>query len=158
MLPKTHILLGLIFSTILFLIFPQIGLIGFLIIFLSSFLIDVDHYLFYVFTKKDLSLQNAHSWFIKRHNKFKNLSKEQKKQVLKNTYTPCIFHGIETIILLILLYFFLPKFNEFFLYILIGFLFHEFLDFISIISGGYTLRHLGSQVYNISMYRKKFRS
>jgi hypothetical protein len=158
MLPKTHIFFGLIFSSILFLIFPQIGILGFLIIWLSSFLIDVDHYLFYVYLKKDLSLKNAHKWFMKKHITFHSLSKEEKKQKLKNVYLPCIFHGIEAIVILVLLYFFFPIYNHIFLYILIGFLFHQFLDFISIIFGGYTLRHLGSQSYNLIKFKQSLKS
>ena len=145
MYPKQHIIFGLIFATVLFFLFPQIGLIGFSIIFLSSFLIDVDHYLFYVFYKKDCSLRNAYKWFVKLDRKFKNFSKEKKKKI---KYPPLIFHGIEALIILIVLLFF----SKIFLYVLIGFLFHEFLDIISLVRGGYSLNHSGSQIYNFLNY------
>ena len=145
MYPKQHIIFGLIFATVLFFLFPQIGLIGFSIIFLSSFLIDVDHYLFYVFYKKDCSLRNAYKWFVKLDRKFKNFSKEKKKKI---KYPPLIFHGFETFIILIILLFF----SKIFLYVLIGFLFHEFLDIISLVRGGYSLNHSGSQIYNFLNY------
>ncbi len=154
MLPKNHIILGLFFSLIVFLIFPELGLGGFFIIWLSSFLIDVDHYLFYVWLKKDFHPLRAYNWFMKKHKTFHSLSKNDKIQKSKNTYIPCIFHGIEAIIVLIILYLFMPFYNEIFLYILIGFLFHEFLDFVHIIFGGYTLRHLGFQTYNLLQFQK----
>ena len=152
MLPKWHIILGFIFTVICFWLFPEIGFVGFLIIFLSSFLIDTDHYLFHVFTKKDLSLKNAHQWFIEDHNKFQKLNRKERKVYLKKLLPrPMIFHGIEAILILIILSFISPLFS----YILIGFLFHEFLDLIYIIYGNYTLTHIGSQTYNIMLYFKK---
>ncbi|MDP2673070.1 MAG: hypothetical protein Q8O84_04625, partial [Nanoarchaeota archaeon] len=60
MLPKYHVLFGFLFSLILFLIFPFIGLSGFLIIFISSVLIDIDHYLFYVFKNRIFSINKAY--------------------------------------------------------------------------------------------------
>ena len=56
MLPKYHIIFGFLFSLILFIFFPFIGLGGFLIIFASSVLIDVDHYAYYLFKNKILSI------------------------------------------------------------------------------------------------------
>lgn len=143
--PKQHIILGLIFAAVLFLLFLQIGWTGFLIIFLSSFLLDVDHYLFYVWYKKDYSLRNSYRWFVKLDRRFKNLSKEKKKKI---KYPPLIFHGFEALVILIILSFF----SKIFLYILIGFVFHEFLDIIYLIRGGYSLKHSGSQIYNILNY------
>ncbi len=57
MLPKHHVVLGFVISLTVFIIFPSIGLISFLIIWASSVLIDFDHYLYYVFKKKDFSLK-----------------------------------------------------------------------------------------------------
>ena len=54
MYPKHHILLGFIFSVFVFILFPKIGILGVSIIFLSSFLIDVDHYIGYAIRKRDL--------------------------------------------------------------------------------------------------------
>ena len=138
MLPKYHIFFGLIFSTIIFLLFTQIGLIGFLIIFLSSFLIDVDHYLFFVYAKKDIILKNAHRWFIEKNRKSLKLSKAEKKKIKA---IPCIFHGIEMILVLIILSFF----SQIFLYVLVGFIFHELLDLISLKYNGFNFHHIGSQ-------------
>lgn len=147
MLPKTHIILGFIFSFIIFVVFPQITLFGALIIFISSVLIDVDHYLLYVYKKKDISLKNAFKFFIEKSRKYHNLSHEEREKI---PTPPCILHGIEVIVLLsILAYFF-----NFFLFVLIGFLFHEFLDFISILNNKYNINHVFFQSVNIIKYKK----
>ena len=124
MLPKSHILLGFIFSLILFIIFPKIGIIGFVIIFFSSFLIDVDHYIYYVFKKRDLSLKNAYSWFIQKRKKYLTLSRKKRNEIYTEAH---FFHGVEILIILFLLGLFVHKY---FCYILIGFAFHLFLDVI----------------------------
>jgi len=114
MLPKTHIVLGAIFSILLFFLL-DISLMNSLLIFFASFLIDVDHYLWYVFNKRDFSLKRAFNWHVKTKDKSK--------------YIPFmhIFHTIEFIILLSILSFFF----EIFLFFLIGILFHSILDLIS---------------------------
>ena len=123
MLPTQHLFLGIIFSLILLFIFPQIGLIGFLIIMFSTVLIDVDHYLYYVYRKKDLSLKNAYNWFAFRKKKLSLLSRKQRNEF----YTGfCFLHGIEVLGLL----FILGKLSFYFYYVLIGFIFHLFLDIV----------------------------
>ena len=72
MLPKYHIIYGFILSLILFLIFPTLGLIGAGIIFLSSFLIDVDHYIYYVLKENKFSPRKAIHHFLEKR---KRLSK-----------------------------------------------------------------------------------
>lgn len=121
MLPKYHILFGFLFSLILYLLFPFVGLLGFLTIFLSSFLIDIDHYLYYVFKKKDLNLKSAYYFFIK-----------------KPKINPAMYflHGIEVLSILFILGLFL---NNLFLFIFIGFVFHLFLDVIWMVYFGFGL-------------------
>lgn len=148
MLPHKHFIYGAIFSLSLYFLFPELGLFAIAIIFLSSFLIDVDHYLFYIVAKKDLSLKNAHKWFVKQHFKFLKFSKKEKKDIRP---FPCIFHGIEAIIILSILSFASPIF----IYILIGFIFHEFLDLINMIMFGFPFYHIGSQTYNIINYTNR---
>tara|TARA_Y100000034_G_scaffold97007_1_gene118337 strand:- start:814 stop:1245 length:432 start_codon:yes stop_codon:yes gene_type:complete len=114
-------MLGLIFALILLVIFPQIGLIGFLLISFSTVLIDVDHYIYYIYKKKDWNLKNAHSWFIENTKKFHSLSRTQRNKVYGGF---CFLHGTE--ILLVLLLF--TIFSKYFLFIFIGFTFHLFLD------------------------------
>ena len=121
MYPKQHLIFGIIFSAVLFFLFPQIGLTGFLIIFLSSFLIDVDHYLYYVYKKKDLSLKHAYNWFIKKKKRFLALPRKQRNKIYIGFY---FLHGIEILIVLFLFSFF----SKYFLFIFTGFAFHLLLD------------------------------
>ncbi len=140
MLPKSHILFGFLFSIILFFIFPQINHTAFLIIFLASFLIDVDHYLYFVFKKRKLSLKKAYNWFIERRKKWQSLSKEDVK---KYKQTIILFHGIE----FILIFFFLSFSHILFFWALIGILFHFILDFYELIKEDFPLYVKMSQIY-----------
>lgn len=134
MLPKYHIILGFLFSLILYLIFPFISLWGSLIIFASSVLIDVDHYIYYIFAKKDLSLKNAYSFFIKKP---------------KLNPAMYFFHGIEILLILFILGIFI---NKLFLFILIGFSFHLFLDIIEQIYYGFRIAKV-SLVYDFIKFK-----
>jgi len=124
MYPLQHLFLGAYFAMFLFLFFPPIGFTGFLIIFLSSVLIDVDHYLFYVYKKKDFNLRTAYGWYIKMGKRFRSLPSEKME---KSCYAFCFFHGVEILIIFLILSFF----SKYFLYISIGFAFHLILDIIS---------------------------
>ena len=140
MLPKYHLIIGFIISFIIFATFSSIGLIGFLIIWASSVLIDFDHYLYYVFKKKDFSLARARIWFSKYGKKLDSMKREEKK---KYKVEILIFHGIEFIILLV----FLCLFSSFFFYVLVGILMHLSLDFMH--SVYYNNLHIKfSQIYN----------
>jgi len=90
------------------------------IILASTFLIDVDHYLAYLFKFNDFSLKNAVKHFMGMREKYGVTRKQGIKSPLM------IFHAGETVILVALL----SLKYQFFLFILIGFLFHIFLDFI----------------------------
>jgi len=121
MYPKQHLFLGLAFSLILFLLYPKIGLTGFFLIFLSSVLIDIDHYVYYVVKKKDFSLKNAYLWFINIDKKMAKMTKKQRN----NFYIAlCFLHGFELLIILFLL----ANISELFFFIFIGFSFHLLLD------------------------------
>jgi len=123
MYPRYHILLGAVFSFLLFLIFPHIDLLAAAIIFLSSVLIDVDHYLYYVYKRKDINFKDSLSFYSKFEKKFNSLSKQQKKKYYTGL---CFLHGIESLIILAIL----SYFSLFFLWIFIGFVFHHLLDLI----------------------------
>jgi len=127
MLPKHHFLLGLVFSFIILLIFPQIRFMGALLILLSSFLIDVDHYIYYVCKKRDLNLRRAYLWFIERDKKILKLNKEQRINVSEIF---CFLHGAEMLIILYLLGIFV---HQYFLFVFIGITFHIFLDVLNTI-------------------------
>ena len=79
---------------------------------------------------------------MKKHFEALKLSKKDK---LKLRPAPCIFHGVEAIIILFLLSFISPIFS----YILLGFVFHQLLDAINMAYYGLPFYHIGSQTYNI---------
>ncbi|MBU4070195.1 MAG: hypothetical protein KJ646_04395 [Nanoarchaeota archaeon] len=124
MYPTQHLILGAIFSLLLLFLFPQIGFLGASIIILSTVLIDVDHYVYYTFKKKDLSLKNSYNWFIRKVTTFNNLPRKQRN---KFYIAFCCLHGLE--VLLILLIF--STMFQYFFFIFIGFSFHLLLDLVS---------------------------
>jgi hypothetical protein len=147
MLPKQHLFFGVIFASILFFIFPQIGLIEFFIIVASTVLIDIDHYTYYVYKKKDLDLKRAYNWFFKDSEKYSSLSREQKDKY----YTGfCFLHGFEILIVLFLLG---RSISAYFYYVLIGFAFHMVLDVIAQIKIGKRIDKL-SIIYDFLKFKK----
>lgn len=127
MLVKYHIFYGFFFSMILFLIFPFIGILGFLIIFSSSVLIDTDHYIYLALSEKIFNFKKSYQTFLIEHKKSITLSKIQKQKL---PIIPCIFHGIEVLSVIFVLGLF---FSNIFFFIFIGFMFHLFLDVIWIL-------------------------
>ena len=141
MLPKSHIIIGFVLTLIIFLIFPSLTIFGAIIIFLSSFLIDFDHYLYFVINKKSFNLKKAYVWFVQKSAAFKKLNKEEQEKYKRGII---IFHGVECWVLLILLIIF---FNKFFLFVLIGIAIHMVLDFIDLYQNKQPLYVKTSQIY-----------
>lgn len=114
MLPKHHIILGVIFSLILVFVF-NISVTSALVVFLASVFIDIDHYLFYVQKKHNLNLKKAYSFYLH----------------LPLNHKPImhIFHTVEFMLLIFLL----SYFNPVFLFVLIGMVFHSITDMIEFI-------------------------
>lgn len=122
MKPQYHFLLGIILITVLYLIIPSIGVLNLSLIFLSSVLIDVDHYFYYIFKKGDKSLIHAYKWYTETRRKVRHLKRKERKKISFGFH---FLHGTE---LLVLTYFLYAYVSEFFLYLLIGFGFHLFID------------------------------
>ncbi len=122
MLPQTHLLLGIIFVAVIFLIFPSVGIMNAAIILAASVLIDIDHYFYYIYKIKKLSPIKAYEWYRGHHKKCKAIPKEKKSEIHFGT---CVLHGIEILILLFALGFFV---SNIFYFILIGFTFHLITD------------------------------
>ena len=118
MLPFKHIIYSLILGLILFIILPYYSIIPFLIFFLSSVLIDIDHYIVYIWRKKDKSLVGALKW-----HELLNKNHTEKK---KNIPFFHFLHSFEFLILLVILSFFF----KYIIYALLGFIFHSILDLI----------------------------
>lgn len=146
MFPSKHFLYGGIFSLSLYLLFPQINFFSFLVIWFSSVLIDVDHYLYYVCLNKNLSLKKSYKWFRSFEKKFEEIP--NKKDFFCGVY---FLHGAEVAILLLAL----AYFNNLFLFIFIGFIFHQMLDLIDISIKGARYDKVISSFYSLFRGRNK---
>ncbi|MBT4135713.1 hypothetical protein HOD75_04245 [archaeon] len=125
MLPKKHIILGLVFTIIFYYIFDT-TILQTTLIFLSTFLIDFDHYLWFIINKKDPNLKNAITWFKQKREKWIHLSHKEKQ----NYKIPLIvFHGLEFWIVLYIISLKYPLLA----FSLIGISFHMVLDWIELI-------------------------
>lgn len=124
MLPKWHILIGFLIS-ILLVYFFKFTLLAGTIIFVASWLIDIDHYFWYAIETKDWNLFHALRWYRKLAPKWLRLSKIQKEKYKRGFF---LFHGISFWLILGGLSFL----NEIFLWILIGVAIHMILDWIDL--------------------------
>ena len=131
MLPRWHILFGFIFSLIVYSIF-SLDIVGFIILFISTWIFDIDHYLWFIFKEKNFSLIAAYKYFLERRKKLKKLLKKQKLQLMLNQNKIMIFHCVEVIVIFLLLsLFILKRFNLNIIYaylFLLGLAFHMALD------------------------------
>jgi len=150
MLPSKHLFFGVLFALILFVIFPQIGLIGFLLIVSSTVLIDVDHYLYYVYKKKDWSLKNAYKWHIDCGKLYLNLPKKKQQDICLGI---SFLHGIEMMVILFIIFLYFK--SPFFLFILTGFVFHQSLDLIEIVYEDTNPCKVLSIIYSLSHRKNK---
>ena len=121
MLPKYHILLGFIFVLILFFLFPEISILNLTIIFFSSWLIDVDHFFYYISKTGDFNLIKCYKWYRAHLRKTLSLPMNERKKVYSGLY---FFHGIEWIIILFLL----GNYFSIFFFVFLGFSLHWIVD------------------------------
>lgn len=149
MYPKYHAIIGFLFCVLLFLIFPAINLLGLLLIFLSTLLIDVDHYIYFVFKKKSFNLKKAYTWF--KEIKTSWLTKQDKKEIYSYKWPVMFLHNLEFILLLIIL----CSFNYYFKFILIGVLLHLFLDYLELIYFKFPLTLKLSLIYLLIRNKNK---
>ena len=140
MLPTHHAIFGAIFVLALWILFPSIGILGLSIIFLSSVLIDVDHYIYYIFKKRDWSLKNAYDHCYEEGIHWLKLSPKKRAEY---KWTPLIFHGVELWLPLLIL----SYVHEFFLWIFLGISIHLFIDYVELIYRDDSLMSKVSQVY-----------
>lgn len=133
MLPRWHILLGALFTSLIWIVFPKTQWYYLAIVFLSSFLIDFDHYAASVLkSKKILSLGQSYKY----HDKLYQLEKKEEKRGIRRKSDFHLFHTIEFHILILILGIFFPLF----LYVFIGVVFHSILDLISLVYEGQLYR------------------
>lgn len=121
---KHHLLIGFVASYILVYFF-DFSIYAGLIIFISSWLIDIDHYPWYSFEMKDWNPVHAIKWYLHSTPKWLALSPKEKGEFKKGVF---VFHGIEFWIILLALSFF----HIFFLWVLIGVMIHMVADWIDL--------------------------
>jgi len=119
-----------------------INYLGLFVILFFSIVVDFDHYLFYVYYKKDLSLKRALIWYKKKYNQFGKMSKKQKDKYQIGIF---IFHGIECFFVMLALKSVFP----FMIWVINGWLLHMLLDYIEIIRIKAPLYLKISQIYVI---------
>jgi hypothetical protein len=126
MLPKWHILYGYSLALVLIYFF-QFSLFAGFIVFLASITIDVDHFFIYVIKTKNFSVKKAYYWHKKNRDKWIAVNPCDKKKYVISHY---VFHGLELILILILL----SYIHDFFFWALLGAILHLILDYCEIIS------------------------
>lgn len=122
---KSHLIYGASFALILS-YFLELTWAPTLIIFLSSLLIDVDHYAYYAIKTKDFSFRRSYKWFVKKLENWRRLNQKEKAE---QKIAVMAFHGIEFLSLLFILSFVYTSA----LWILAGVSFHLVLDHIHLI-------------------------
>jgi hypothetical protein len=90
MMPGEHMLWGFCFCLLTVMVFPQIGLFGLFIVFMSSIFIDIDHYIASVKAGNGWGVGKAYSWYMH--------PKNSTKDFVEKSFIP--FHSIEFLILL----------------------------------------------------------
>lgn len=147
MLPKIHLVIGILFISLTYLFFPNISKTGLLIILASSVLIDADHCIYYFIQEKDISIKKCYAWHKKHLKETLALPMSERKKKYTGFY---IFHGIEWLVILFLLSIFVfPNF----IFIFIGFLLHGVVD----ISHEYYIKrtlHKSSLIYSYIQWKK----
>jgi len=135
MLPRYHILLGAIFTLIIWFFAPNINKVYIALIFLSTVLIDFDHYIDSLIKNKKISLFHAFHY----HKKLKKIEYAEKARGLRRKGPFHILHTVESHILVAILGFFWVPF----FYIFMGMVFHSLVD-------------LADSLYKDRFYRREF--
>lgn len=120
MLPRWHIILGAVFCLFIFLTAPNITFFYLSLIFLSSFLIDFDHYVCAVMNTGKFGLISAFDY----HNKLAKKMAINHRKGIRKKYDFHLFHTVEFHVLFGIAGIFLAPF----FYIFIGMIFHSLLD------------------------------
>ena len=136
MRPWWHVLIGMVFTLVVWLVAPDVGFLNLGLIFLASFLIDFDHYIVAANRTKSFSLFRALHYF-------RVYCEREKRDIAKGIKKKghfMVFHTFEFHIIVLLLGLFIWKG---FLFVFIGMAFHSILDIIYM-------------VYYNEMHRREF--
>ena len=117
---KHHFIIGFIISFVLVEFF-NFSLISGMVIFFASWLIDADHYFWYGLSRKDWNPFHAIKWYIRARPRWNKLSFNEKEKFKKEI---CFLHGIEFILIIMILSFF----YKVFFWILLGIVVHMIAD------------------------------
>ncbi len=120
MLPRWHILLGAIFTLIFWLVAPETSKIYLAFLFLSSFLIDFDHYVCAVHKGRSASLNKA----VDYHKEDQKIAEGEYKKGIRRKGDFHLFHTVEFHLFVGIL----GLFWNIFFYIFIGMVFHSLID------------------------------
>jgi hypothetical protein len=121
---RYHLLIGFVVSYTLVFFFNLPIFFG-VLLFISSWIVDSDHYLWYSLETKDWNPIHAVKWYLSAIPRWISLSSNEKEKFKRGVF---IFHGICFWMVLLVLSFF----NKIFLWILIGVLVHMFADLIDL--------------------------
>lgn len=132
MLPRWHIFFGAIFTFLLWVIMPNTWWVYLLLVFLSAFLIDFDHYMVAVRKNKTINFFKA----LQYHVKAGKIQENEKKRGIRRKGDFHIFHTIEFHFLVGLLGLVWIGF----FYIFIGMVFHSLLDIYALVRDDYMYR------------------
>lgn len=132
MLPRWHIILGALFTLLLWFVAPNIGWVNLLLVFFASFLIDFDHYAASVMKSGKIGLFHSFEY----HKKLNAQGDKEKARGIKIKGDFHLFHTLEFHLLVALLGIFWTPF----FYIFVGMVFHSLLDIISMMYMGVMYR------------------
>ncbi len=139
MLPKWHVLYGFVFSLLLVYFFNFSLFAGF-VIFMASVFIDMDHVLLYFLKTKNLNPWKFYSWSMFQRQEWFRLTNEERKMY---KFPHFVLHGIELIIVLIVL----SYLHMFFFWVLLGILLHFILDITDLLKRRWPLSYKTSQIW-----------
>ncbi len=144
MLPKWHIFFGAIFTLLIWYFAPGLNWIYLTLIFLSSVLIDLDHYISAGMKTKKWDLGSAFSY----HKKLGIIAEKERAKGIRKKRDFHFFHTIEFHILTALIgIFWMP-----FFYVFVGMTFHSLLDLFDLVSNDYLYRR---EYFFFNWLRKK---
>jgi hypothetical protein len=124
MLPRWHVILGAVFTFIFSIIFPNVQVFYLALMFLSTFLIDFDHYVVATMKNRHISLIRAFRYYDLRRVK----EEENKSRGIREKGDFHLFHTIEFHLIVLALGFLWGGF----FYIFIGMVFHSLVDIIDL--------------------------
>ena len=126
MRPYYHIIFGAIFSILVWIAAPQLNYLYAILLFLSTFLIDFDHYLCSALKTKKLGLFHSFAY----HKEIRKRELTEKARGIKQRGDFHLFHTVEFHILVGLLGFLWIGF----FYVFLGMIFHSLIDVYSLLS------------------------